>query len=163
MLPRPVIVLLMLIAGGLGGWAGYVYFKPVANYVCVGSFPLFVSLFQDAENWGRWSFAVTAGLLAASIPLSALIAARFRKKANYAEAMLLGLMIAVLTGGLGVYYYRHGLQSTLMKTGEFFTIMRHSNREIVFNPLTRALLFATVLTLLGGIVRGLVSPLRGKK
>jgi hypothetical protein len=163
MLPRPVIVLLVFLAGGLGGWAGYLYFRPAADFICVGSFPLFVKVFQDAEHWGRWSFAVSAGLLAACIPLSALIAARFRKKANYGETMLVGLLIAGLTGGLAVYYYRHGLQSTLMKAGEFFTVMRHSNREIVFNPLTRAMLFASAMTLLGGAVRGVVSPVKGRK
>lgn len=163
MLPKPFILLLCVLLGALGGWAGYYYFAQIADYVCVGSFPLFVKLFQDAKDWGRWSFAVSAGLLAASIPFSALLAARFRKRANYAEALLMYSVVAGLTAGLAIYYYRHGLQSMLFKTGEFFTIMRHSNREIVFNPLTRAMLFATTLTLLGGVVRGMISPLKGKK
>lgn len=163
MLPRPLIILLIPLAGGLGGMGAYRFFRPIADYVCVGSFPVFIKVFQNAEDTGRMSFAISAGILAACIPICALMTAQFRKKANYLNGLLLGLLVAVLTSALGIFYYRHGLQSAMMKTGEFFVILNNSKREVIFNPLTRSLLYASIFTLFAGAVRGVVSPIKGKR
>ncbi len=163
MLPRGFVILLCLLFAGTGGWAGHRYFEHTVDFMNAGSVTLLVRFHGDARELARYSFAVAAGLLALSVPLSALVAARLRGRAKYVEPMLVGLLIGLLTTSAALLYYRHEMQSLGIKFGELLSVMRDSRREIALNPLTRSLLIGAALTMVGGLARGLVSPLTGKK
>lgn len=142
-------------------WASYQYFKDVAAFVCVGSFPQLVKFSADAYSLARVSFAISAGLLAFSISLSALMAGRFRAKAAYSQPFLAASIIGIGMAGLALGYYRQEMHSMGLRVGEFLAIMRDSRYQLALNPLSRSLLFAGALTLLAGGVRGVFSPVKG--
>jgi hypothetical protein len=163
MLPRGFVILLCFLFAGAGGWAGHRYFDQAVDFMNAGSVSLLVRFHGDARELARYSFAIAAGLLALCVPLSALLAARFRSRARYVEPLLAGLLIGLLTTGAALLFYRQEMRSIGIKVGELLSVMRDSKREIVFNPLTRSLLVGAALTMVGGLARAFISPLSGKK
>ncbi|HEY1173504.1 MAG TPA: hypothetical protein VGH19_19220 [Verrucomicrobiae bacterium] len=163
MLPRGFLILLCMVLAGLGAWAGNRYYENSAQFLNVGSLSIVMKYHNDAYQLSQSSFAVLCGLLCAAIPLSALIAGRFRSRANYLGALLTSLVIALGLSIAALLFYRHEISSAGQKIGEFFALMRDSKREIIFNPLNRSLLFAIVVTLMVGVLRGFISPVSGKK
>ncbi len=163
MLPRSVLILLCFLITAAGGWAGYRYFEEAAGFITSDSVALMVKFHDEARELAHISFAMAAGLLALSIPVSALLAGRFRGRGNYLPFLLLLVLIGTMTSGAALLYYKNEMQSLGLKLGGFFALMRDSKREIALNPLTRSLLFGAGMTLTAGIARGLLAPLTGKK
>lgn len=163
MLHRSHVLLLCLIMACAGGWLGHQYFEKAARFISPGSVSFMVKYHPDAQQLARTSFTVASGLLALSVPVSALAAGRVRNRARYLDSLLANLLIGVITTTIALFYYRSEMQSLGSKVGEFITLMKNSKQEIALNPLTRSLLFGTAMTLLAGLVRGLVSPVSGKR
>lgn len=157
------MILLCLVLAGAGGWAGNRYYENAAEFLSIGSVSIVMKFHDDAYQLARHSFAVLSAVLCASMPLAALIAGRFRNRANYLEALMISLAIGIALSIGALLFYRHEISSTGQKIGEFFALMRDSKREIILNPLNRSLLFATAVTLMVGALRCLVSPAAGKK
>jgi hypothetical protein len=163
MLPRVLIILLCPLLSAGGAWIGHRYFGEAAEFMSPGSVALMVRYHADAQELARLSFAVATGLLALSVPASALLAGRFRNRGAYWEALVTAVVVGLITSIAALLFYRNEMRSLGLKMGEFLAFMRDSKREIAFNPLTRSLLFGAALALLAGLVRGLFSPLKGKK
>lgn len=163
MLHRSHVLLLCLLLAGAGGWLGHQCFEEAARFISPGSVSFMVKYHPDAQQLARTSFTVASGLLAFSVPLSALAAGRIRNRARYLDPLLVNLLIGSITTTIALLYYRSEMQSLGSKVGEFITLMKASKQQIAFNPLTRSLLFGTAMTLLAGLVRGLVSPVSGKR
>jgi len=163
MLHRSHVILLSILLTAVGGWLGYLGFEEAARFISPGSVSFMVKYPSNARQLAHTCFAVTSGLLAFSAALSALIAGRFRTRVRYLDPMLTGLLIGVITSAIALLYYRSEMQSLGIKVGEFITLVKDSKRQIALNPLTRSLLFGTTMTLLAGLVRGLVSPSSGKR
>jgi hypothetical protein len=163
MLPRGLVILFCLLSTAAGGWAGHRYFDEAVRFITTDSVALMVRFHDDAHDLAHISFAVAAGLLALSIPVSALLAGRFRARGNYLPFLLLLVLIGMATSGAAMLYYKNEMQSLGLKLGGFFALMRDSRREIALNPLTRSLLFGAAMTVVAGLARGLLAPLSGKK
>jgi len=163
MFPRSFVIILCLLLALAGGWLGHLGFEQAVRFISTGSVSLLVKYHSEAQQLARTSFAVACGLLGFSIPFSSLLAGRFRARARYLEPLLIGLLVGLLTSTIALLYYRNEMQSLGIKVGEFITLMRDSKWKIAMSPLTRSLLFGTSLTLLAGLVRGLISPVSGKR
>ncbi len=163
MLHRSHVLLLCLLLAAAGGWLGHQCFDEAARFISPGSVSLMVKYHSDAQQLAHTSFTFASGLLAFSIPLSALAAGRVRNRVRYLAPLLVNLLIGAITTTIALLYYRSEMQSLGSKVGEFITLMKNSKQQIALNPLTRSLLFGTAMTLLAGLVRGLVSPVSGKR
>jgi len=163
MLPRGLVILFCLLGATAGAWSGYHYFDKAVRFITTDSVTLMVRFHDEAHDLAHLSFAVAGGLLGLCIPVSALLAGRFRARGNYLAFLLLLVLIGMVTSGAALLYYKNEMQSPGLKLGGFFALMRDSKREIALNPLTRSLLFGAGMTLVAGVVRGLLAPLTGKK
>lgn len=139
---RPKVLAGLPFAFGLGLAAGWLSFAPFLKIISGGLLPRLVWISQRAETHAHGSYALACGLALGSVPLAALLAGRFRRRAPYAVLQLKALGTLAGVWGIASLVYRWNLK----RPGAFWRDIKwfwsESESFVVGNPLTQIALAA---------------------